>query len=168
MRSSRKKIVSEQAKKILQGEILAGLLLAALGVFILLESFDLEYTSDFGPGPGFLPFWLGIIISVFSALLILVTIRKPFSPESSGAEASGNPRRSLIGWVAMALTVPLLTLLGFYISFAILSAFLVLTMERRSAAVAVAVAVGCASGFYLIFSLALGVPLPSAPWGIFR
>jgi divalent metal cation (Fe/Co/Zn/Cd) transporter len=168
MRSSRKKIVSEQAKKVFQGEILAGLLLAILGVFILRESLDLGYTSDFGPGPGFLPFWLGIIISVFSALLIFVTLRKASSAEDTRAEASGDPRRSLISWIAMVLTVPLLIRLGFYASFAILTAFLVLTMERRSAAVAIAVAVGCASGFYLIFSLALGVPLPSPPWGIFR
>jgi putative tricarboxylic transport membrane protein len=164
MRSSQQKILSEQTKKIFQGEILAGLLLATLGVFILHESFELGYTGDFGPGPGFLPFWLGIIISVFSALLIFVTLRKPSSADETKAEASGNPRRSLISWIAMVLTVPLLTRLGFYASFAILTAFLVLTMERRSVAVAVAVALGCASGFYLIFSLALGVPLPSAPW----
>jgi len=124
MRSSHQKTVLEQVKKIFQGEILAGLLLSTLGVFILLESFELDYTSDFGPGPGFLPFWLGIIVSGFSALLVFVTLPKSFIPQGGEAEASGNPRRSLISWVAMTLTVPLLTRLGFYVSFAVLTAFL--------------------------------------------
>ena len=124
MRSSHQKTVLGKVKKIFQGEILAGSLLSTLGVFILLESFELDYTSDFGPGPGFLPFWLGIIVSGFSALLVFVTLPKSFIPQGVEAEASGNPRRSLISWVAMTLTVPLLTRLGFYVSFAILTAFL--------------------------------------------
>ena len=124
MRSSHQKTVLEQVNKIFQGEILAGLPLSTLGVFILLESFELDYTSDFGPSPGFFPFWLGIIVSGFSALLVFVTLRKSFTPQGSEAEASGKPRRSLISWVAMTLTVPLLTRLGFYVSFAILTAFL--------------------------------------------
>ena len=50
--------------------------------------------------------------------------------------------------------------------FAMLTAFLVLAMERRSVTVAIAIGVGTALGFYLILSLALGVPLPSGPWGL--
>ena len=155
----------KQKKNFFQGEVLAGLFLSSLGIFILVQAFGLEYTSDFGPGPGFVPLWLGIILLTFSLLLIFVTVRKPYAREIITSEKSVSPSRSLISWFAMMLTVGLLTHLGFYASFAILTAFLVLTIERRSTYVAVAVAVGSAVGFYLIFSLALGVPLPSGPWG---
>ena len=64
------------------------------------------------------------------------------------------------------LGIALLPWLGFYISFAMLTAFLVLAMERRSVKVAIAIGLGIALGFYLILSLALGVPLPSGPWGL--
>jgi len=152
-------------KSFFHGEVLAGLFLAGLGSFILRDALNLDYTSDVGPGPGFLPLWIGVIITCLSLLLIFVTLRKRLGRQIIRPENSMKPIRSLAGWFAMVLGVGLLTFLGFYVSFAMLTAFLVLTMEKRSVSTAVAVAVGSALGFYLIFSLALHVPLPSGPWG---
>jgi hypothetical protein len=139
--------------------------LAGLGIFILVEAFGLEYAGDFGPGPGFLPFWLGIVIAGLAALLISTALRKSARPRIAVAEVSGDPARAMLSWFAIVLTVPLLAFLGFYAAFAILTAFLVLAMEKRPVSTALAVAVGCVLGFYLIFSVALGVRLPPGPWG---
>ena len=154
-----------QWQTVLRGQALAGLFLSALGIFILLEAISLDYTSDFGPGPGFLPLWLGIIITCLSLLLIFTTVRKNLTVEIISAGPSSKLTRSLVSWFAIMLSVALLAFLGFYASFGILTAFLVLTMERRSVFAALAVAIGSALGFYLIFSLALRAPLPSGPWG---
>ena len=152
-------------KALLQGEVLAGLFLSGLGTFILLRALSLDYTSDIGPGPGFLPLWLGIVIIGLSLLLIFATLRKPFAPNILSHENPNKPSRSLVSWFAIMMGVVLLTTLGFYASFALLTAFFVLAMEKRSVPVVVAVAAGSAFGFYLIFSLVLRVPLPSGPWG---
>jgi putative tricarboxylic transport membrane protein len=156
----------ERGKNFLQGEVLAGLLLAGLGIYILFQALRLEYTSDFGPGPGFLPFWLGVVIISFSTLVIFVTLRSSNPRKTPSDEETKQPSRSLLSWFALMLGIALLPWLGFYISFAMLAAFLVLAMERRSVAVAIAIGLGSALVFYLIFSLALGVPLPSSPWGL--
>jgi putative tricarboxylic transport membrane protein len=156
----------ERGKNFFQGEVLAGLLLAGLGIYILFQALRLEYTSDFGPGPGFLPFWLGVIIISLSSLIILVALRKPITRAIVRGAETIQPIRSLLSWFTLMLGIALLPWLGFYISFAMLTAFLVLAMERRSVTVAIAIGVGTALGFYLILSLALGVPLPSGPWGL--
>ena len=41
--------------------------LLAFGAFVIHESLDHKYYgSDFGPGPGFFSFWLGILLMVLS------------------------------------------------------------------------------------------------------
>jgi putative tricarboxylic transport membrane protein len=155
-----------QRKNIFQGEVLAGLILSALGIFILLRAWAWEYTGDFGPGPGFLPFWLGVIIISFSLLVIFATLRSSNHRKTPSDEKTTKPSRSLSSWFALMLAIALLAWLGFYFTFAILTTFLVLTLERRPVAVAVAIGLGTALVFYLVFSLALRVALPSAPWGL--
>src|SRR5262245_962236 len=152
-------------KTLLSGEVLAGLFLAALGTLILLPALSWDYISDTGPGPGFLPVWLGIVIIGLSSLLIFATLRKRSASNIASRESANKPARAFMSWFAIMVGAAFLTTLGFYVTFALLTAFLVLAMEKRSVLVAVAVAAGSAVGFYLIFSLALRIPLPSGPWG---
>jgi putative tricarboxylic transport membrane protein len=146
-------------------QILAGLCLATVGIFILVESVRLDYTSDVCPGPGFLPLWLGIIIIGLSGLLIFTTLRKRITPETTKLDQAGRSRRPLIIWLAIMLSIGLLGSLGFYASFGVLAAFLVLAMERRAVSTALTVAIGSVLGFYLVFTRLLHVPLPTNPWG---
>ncbi|HWP58149.1 MAG TPA: tripartite tricarboxylate transporter TctB family protein [Candidatus Acidoferrales bacterium] len=142
------------------GDLAGAACLLALGGFILFKALDLAYTSDVGPGPGFLPFWLGAVIAGLSLLLIFTAARKRPRAVQSRVKI-----RSLVSWLAIMIGIGLLPALGFYVSFAILTAFFVFAMENRPVAVALAVAAASGLGFYLIFSLALGVPMPAGPWG---
>jgi hypothetical protein len=58
--------------------------------------------------------------------------------------------------VSVALFKPL----GFVVSFALLTYFIVAVMYRRPLATAALTAVASAAGFHLVFDRALGVPLP--------
>jgi hypothetical protein len=56
-------------------------LLLPFGAFIVHESLDHNYYgSDFGPGPGFFSFWLGILLMVMSFVQIVMTYRRPADP----------------------------------------------------------------------------------------
>jgi len=68
--------------------------------------------------------------------------------------------RALSTWFALAVSVALFKPLGFVISFALLTYFIVAVMYRRSLKTAALVAVASAAGFYLVFDRALSVPLP--------
>jgi putative tricarboxylic transport membrane protein len=145
-----------------KGELLAAILLAGFGSFVIYEARILPYHSEFGPGPGFFPLWIGIGIVACSLFLIGAAIFR-------GGEGILISRlemvRALSAWLAFAFAVALLPLLGFGLSLGLLTAFLVLVLDRRSPWLAIGVALGLAVGFHVIFAVALGVSLPAGPWG---
>jgi hypothetical protein len=73
--------------------------------------------------------------------------------------------RPLVSWLAVMIAIALLGKIGFALSFIILTIFLVVALDRRSALLAVVVAVGLAVVFHLIFVVALDVSLPKTVWG---
>jgi putative tricarboxylic transport membrane protein len=145
-----------------KGELLAAILLAGFGSFVIYEARGLPYHSEFGPGPGFFPLWIGVGIVACSLFLMgAAIVRGGTLIPISRVEMV----RALSAWVAFVLAVALLPLVGFGLSLALLTAFLVLVLDRRSPWVAIGVAVGLALGFHVVFALALGVSLPAGPWG---
>ena len=147
-----------------KGDLFSGLLLIGLGIFIIQEALQLEYIADYGPGPGFLPLWLGIGFLALASPLVVITILRPMSPAIEGGSWKGMGR-ALAAWGGLMVTTALLKSVGFILSFSILTFFLVLVMDRRPLFTAVAVAAGSAFGFYLIFAVALGIALPIGPLG---
>jgi putative tricarboxylic transport membrane protein len=144
------------------GDALAGAVLAALGVYVFMQSRAYEYYSADGPGPGFFPTWYGVAMVVLSLALIVTSVRK-------GAE--GNPpdwravRRALGTWAAFAASVALMGALGFTIGFALLTFCIVAFVFNRSLATAVLTAVATALTFHVVFPVILDVQLPAGPFG---
>src|SRR5262249_29684212 len=73
--------------------------------------------------------------------------------------------RALCVWLALAVAVALFKLLGFVVSFALLTYFIVAVMYRQPATAARVAALATGAGFYLVFDLALGVALPAGTLG---
>ncbi len=143
-----------------KGDFWSGLALAALGVYILSEAWRWEYLGVDGPGPGFFPVWYGGAMVALSLLLVAGAVLK--SDPTTGRRINWSElRRVLTCWVAFAVCIALLNVLGFVVSFALLTWFIVAVMFRQSQLKAITLAIGSALGFYALFSLALGVSLPS-------
>jgi putative tricarboxylic transport membrane protein len=140
------------------GDLWSGVALAALGLYIIVQAWQWEYLGTEGPGPGFFPLWYGVAMLGLSALLIVSHLRR--------VPARRNPiewvkvGRALSTWLALAVSVALFKPLGFVVSFALLTYFIVAVMYRRPLATAALTAVASAAGFHLVFDRALGVPLP--------
>ena len=146
-------------------ELLSGICLGSFGVYVAFEALKLPYVSEFGPGPGFFPLWIGIGLTLLSLLLIVANLFASAAPERSKSQSRTAIGRALVGWSGLMLAIGLLHWLGFGLSLALLAAFLVLALEKRSPCVAISVAFGLALGFHAIFVLALGLSLPAGPWG---
>jgi putative tricarboxylic transport membrane protein len=144
------------------GDLLAGLSLVGMGIFIIQRSLQLDYVNEYGPGPGFLPLWIGIGFVALAFSLVVTTVLRTASPEEGEWNKVG---RALAAWGGLIVATALLNRLGFILSFTILTLFLVFVLDRRPLLASLAVAVGSAFGFYLIFSVALRVSLPVGPWG---
>jgi putative tricarboxylic transport membrane protein len=146
-----------------KGNLVAGAVLAAFGIYVISVAVKLPYVSDVGPGPGFFPLWLGIGLVLFASSLIFTT----FSSCRTKAKVQSWQlmARSLSGWLALMVAIALLGRIGFLLSFIILTIFLIVALDRRPALLAIGVGVALAVVFYLVFVIALDVSLPKAVWG---
>ncbi len=135
------------------GDLWSGVALAALGLYIVFQARQWD-----GPGAGFFPLWYGLAILGLSLLLVVSHFRR----RSAHGKAIDWTRlgRAFSTWFALAVSVALFKPLGFVISFALLTYFIVAVMYRRPLKTAALVALASAAGFYLVFDRALGVPLP--------
>ena len=153
-----------EEKSLKRADLWSGLVLAALGVFIIMEARQWEFLGPDGPGAGFFPLWYGIAMVVLSAALVIAgVLRKP-----SRIDSAVNWRetgRVLAVWLALVAAVATLKVAGFAINFAALTFFIVAVMYRRPPLLAAGVAAACTAGFYLVFPLALGVSLPAGMLG---
>ncbi len=148
----------------LKGDVVSGAVLAALGVFIISEARQWTYSNPDGPGPGFFPLWYGIAMVLLSLMLIAGSFMRPALTAGKPVDWRG-VGRALTVWTAFAGCVVLLKITGFLIALGLLTLFVVAVMYGKSLKVALAVAVGNAAGFYLVFPLALDVSLPVGPLG---
>lgn len=135
--------------------------LVAFGVFIIHESLGHNYYgSDFGPGPGFFSFWLGILLIVLSLIQIVMTWRRPAEPLPDGfiPDREGIKRiLSIIGALAAALV--LMNYLGFSLTMTGFCVFLLRRLGRQSWWLTLLLSIAAGFGTYYLFGL-LQVMLP--------
>jgi putative tricarboxylic transport membrane protein len=144
-----------------KGDFWAGLALAGLGIYIVSQALSWTYLSEEGPGAGFFPIWYGVAMVVFSLLLVAGAVLKNDARANSAPFAWGEIRRAMTCWLALAVCVGLLKLVGFIIAFGLLTWFIVAIMFRRPQRIALSLAAGGAVGFYALFTWGLDLPLPA-------
>lgn len=148
-----------------RSELVAAGLLVALGAFVAGQAWDWPYMTKDGPGPGFFPLWIGVLLAALSILLVALQFRDVAAgnaPEKTHWSGTG---RVLVGWLAVMAAAALLKPAGFVVSYVLLTAFLILVVFRQRWTAAAAVSLGSAAAFWLLFVKLLNVRLPAGPWG---
>jgi putative tricarboxylic transport membrane protein len=148
-----------------KGNLIAGACLAAFGIYVISVASKLPYVSEVGPGSGFFPLWLGIGLVLLASGLMFASFASSGNRAKNESQSWKTSAQALAGWLAMMVAIALLGRIGFALSFVILTMFLIVALDRRSATLAVAVGIGLAVAFHLIFVIALDVSLPVSPWG---
>jgi putative tricarboxylic transport membrane protein len=139
----------------------AALLWLVVGIVVLIGSKDLKYRAEYGPGPGFFPFWLGVGLIVLG-LMLLAQIsfsrkeeKENFSPPSKyAAWQMFLVMFGFFGFVFLAEKV------GFLLCIGLLFLFLLVVVERRGWKFSLAIALINTFLFWVVFEVGLSLRLP--------
>lgn len=141
----------------------ASLVFLAFSAYLVFYSRTMEYYADLGPGPGFFPFWLGLMLVLLSITWLVQvsigpggSIKQSFLPDRRGLVRvlSVLGALTLFGWVVEGL--------GFQLTMLIFLGFLLVVLGRQNLIVTATVAVVGSFGVYYIFRYWLDVPLPAS------
>jgi putative tricarboxylic transport membrane protein len=143
-----------------RGDFWAGLALAALGAYIVSQAWGWTYMGEDGPGAGFFPMAYGSLMVLLSLALVAATVLRKPAKTPPAAPRWRDLGRALSCWLAFVASIALMPLLGFAVSFALLTWFIVAVMARKPQRIAIPLAVGGALGFVLLFEWALDLSLP--------
>ena len=144
---------------------IAGAALLALAVaFAVFALRRHAYWGENGPGPAFLPFWVGLVLAVLAMLLLVGALRSkdpgpPWLPDRTGLVRVGIVLGATIAYIA------LLGALGMTIATALFLVVLVRWPDRQPWRTAIGVAIVVAALNYVVFVRWLKVPLPEGPLG---
>jgi putative tricarboxylic transport membrane protein len=149
---------------------IAGLILLAISLVLLVQSFQLPSLPIVPVGPGFYPAIVLSFMAAASALLVVQDVIKHRAPAE--AAAIDTPRRNyrlvVIAFAIVGAYVALLPLLGFRVATVLFVGALQAELDRpRSArqwAVLAAIALGAAAVSYVVFERYLMVLLPRGAW----
>jgi putative tricarboxylic transport membrane protein len=144
-----------------------GAIVVALGIFVFLQSQELDFYLEGIPGPGFFPTLVAAALAITGALLCLSGLfgSKDTSEDLEPATRE-QVKRSLGIWVAMLASVLLISFAGFLLAMLVLVGVLIFGLEGqrnlRGLAAVILIPLSC----YLLFAELLQVQLPTGVFGI--
>lgn len=151
----------------IRGWLIATIALGAACAAFAFESLELKLSDTLGPGPGFFPFWLGLLGVGLSVGLVwqLRTGRADLGDEPLSFDPTAV--RQVVTVIAiLAAATLLLDLFGFRLTMLAMIASLLFVLGIRSTFVVAGFSLVGSFGIYHVFSAWLKVPLPIGALGI--
>ncbi len=150
-------------------------LVVAIGAAAFIGSRSLGYWDDLGPGPGFFPLWLGVLLVVLGLVWFGQELRARLRPEPASkpaADEEETPDYSLPSVLAILVSLCVLAacleLVGYQVSMLVFLLFHLLVIGRRGPLQSLVIAAAGSFGVYYAFTRLLTVPLPVSSIPILR
>lgn len=144
------------------------------GAVTIIGSLPLGYWTALGPGPGFFPLWLGILLAVLGVVWAVTEMRtwRAGAPARAADEDEEPPEYSLRTASAIVISLVVLAacleVLGYQLSMLFFLLFHLLVLGKRGLLLSIVVALVGSFGVFMIFTLLLGVPLPASSIPLLR
>jgi putative tricarboxylic transport membrane protein len=158
-------------------ETIAALCVALLGITTIALARQLPYEAEYGPGPGFLPFWLGVTFVVLSVFLARAALKLPAGAPLAPEDGERDNRETFFQfapgavtpWLIFFVSTVAVSLLFEHVGFALsIGLFMLVTMRwvaRQPWPSTIALTLATPIVLYLVFARILMVPIPLAPPG---
>ncbi|HTN61140.1 MAG TPA: tripartite tricarboxylate transporter TctB family protein [Devosia sp.] len=140
--------------------ILTALLL--VGVLLIHQGMALQYYGRFGPGAGFFPVWIGILLSGVVGIAFVQTLRELRTDTTPALAADASLWRVLAMIGSLVAIWLLIGVIGFRLSVLLYMLFVPLLIARLPLIVLIPTALAASFGASYIFESWLLVRLPAA------
>jgi len=141
----------------------ASIVAILFGVFVVWQSHAMTLYTELGPGPGFFPFWLGLVFILLSVIWLLQVSLQPQPPLEAGFFPDRQATLRILSIVvAMSAFVLLAGVIGFQLSMFAFLMFLFIALGRQNLALTLVVSIVGSFGVYYLFHSLLEVELPTA------
>ena len=142
-------------------DLTSALFWLAIAIFFSIEALiHLKLGTLHQPGPGFFPFWAGVVLGLLSLILLFKSLKNRERLSLSGLKSS----KFLLATGAILAYLLLLETLGF-VTITFLFLFLLLRLEYKGWTFSAVSALAGAVASYAIFQLWLKTQLPAGPFG---
>jgi putative tricarboxylic transport membrane protein len=150
-----------------KADLITGFVLLVLSGYVIWESWMMPSSATFGPGSGFLPFWLGVLMALLALILLFSAWRRPRDPKEGSPFPGGKPLlRVAAVMVGLGVYISLMEVLGFLLNTFLFVSYLLGFVERERLPMTALVAFLTTAGLYLIFQVVLGITLPRNMFGL--
>ena len=137
--------------------LIGGVVVLFFGLAVVFFSSQLPYYSEFGPGPGFLPLWVGVVLIGCAIFVIINVLRKH---DKIGTFFKPRTKLGLHVLVIIFMPFLLLPVLGFSRGLALFVGITMRIMGKHRWLSCSLTAVVTAICIHLIFISWLTIPLP--------
>jgi putative tricarboxylic transport membrane protein len=151
-----------------KGDITFSVIGMGLSLWLILESQKFAYASKFGIGPGFFPFWLGIVLAGFSLFRFVISFTAKYDaedlkPRLPGLRSLGRLAHIMLVMAGFALVMKGL---GFTLTVFLFVSVILFVLEGDSALKSAFYGAMFSAAVFLIFRYWLDVDLPTGLLGI--
>jgi putative tricarboxylic transport membrane protein len=146
--------------------VTAALLLAFSVAFAAGALKQYQWWGSGGPGPAFLPFWLGLVMAILAVMMLIRSLKQK-DPGAAWFPRGEGLRDMLVVLGVTILFVALLNVLGMVIGTALYLAVLIGYLGKHRWWVTAAVALAAAGFNWLVFVHWLRVPFPEGKFWFF-
>jgi len=141
-------------------DLVSGVFWPAVAISAAVQGLAVKLGSLHHPGPGFFPFWGGVVLGLLSVVLIVGSFRRG----AVGSRLRPESSKPLVVIGALLAYLLLLESLGF-VAVTFLFLLLLFRLERRSWTFSAVSAGAGAFASYVMFQLWLKTQLPTGPFG---
>jgi putative tricarboxylic transport membrane protein len=145
-----------------------GVIGLGLSLWCYLESTRLTYKTEFTPGPGFMPFWVGVVLALLSCYLLFDSfIRKP-SGKDDAKLLPATHALLRVGAILLSLVIAtaVMSYLGFPLTLVLLTMAILRFLERYSIVKSVGYGIAYAAVTWFMFEYILSMGFPKGFLGI--
>ena len=144
-------------------DIVVALMLVGIGAVVMIDSLRLGMGwGEYGPEPGYFPFYTGLLIVLSSLCTIVLALLGRFKNKGSFV-GRGQLGDVLKVFVPTAIYVGLIGFIGIYVASALFIAVFMRWLGRFRWPAIIAVSIGVPLAIFLIFELWFLLPLPKGP-----